>query len=299
MVRSLGWLLAALALRAPGAGAQPPQHDAPHQNPPRNEGQRVLETLFPETADPNDPLSTGALGGLRDVPPPPPPPTPAEQPPVPPGVTPEPGAVLTAIPGVRETSHVVDVALRRDGLAVVEMELRFASTSRYAAELRYRLPVPPGAAPLSLAVCAGDDGPCREAAPGDGAAYHAAVVARPRDGAPAPVAMLRPEPGAFVLRAAPLLPRGALRLRLRYVMATTQHGGVVRVALPPRPSDLRVVPAIVRLRAEGLLAPALQGAPAAVPVEVDPWRAIEGAAVVPSGGLLTLAQRQPGGTARV
>ncbi|MEM1414716.1 MAG: vWA domain-containing protein [Myxococcota bacterium] len=287
--------VAALVLLAlPGTlGAQPATR------PEGSDG--AVRVLFPETMDPHDPLSTGQLDALREVPEPPAPPTAAELPPVAPGVEADEGAVLTAIPGVRETAHDVRVSLRRDGLAVVSVELRIASRSRFAAEVRYRLAVPPGAAPVSFEVCQGDEGPCRPASPDvPEGAYHAALGARPADGAqePLPVAALALEEGAFVLRAAPVPPRGALRLRLRYVAPTTQRGGTVRLTLPPRGSDLRAMAASVRLEVEGLLAPSLQRGPAAAPVDVDPWEPIELAAAVPSGGLTSRADLVGRGAAR-
>ncbi|RZO64073.1 MAG: hypothetical protein EVA89_05545, partial [Sandaracinaceae bacterium] len=76
------------------------------------------------------------------------------------------GEVLHAIAGVRETGHEVDVWLGH-GMAVVEERMRFTSSARYPAELRYRLAVPDGASLAHLEVCSPDG--CREGLVEEGA----------------------------------------------------------------------------------------------------------------------------------
>lgn len=62
------------------------------------------------------------------------------------------GEVLTAIAGVREASHEVSVEFAH-GLAIVEVTMRFTSSARHAAEVRYRLAVPDSASVAELEVC--------------------------------------------------------------------------------------------------------------------------------------------------
>jgi hypothetical protein len=54
------------------------------------------------------------------------------------------GAALSAISGVRESTHELMVTLDH-GLATVTVRMSFVSTAKYAAEIAYRLPLPDGA----------------------------------------------------------------------------------------------------------------------------------------------------------
>ncbi|NIR58512.1 MAG: hypothetical protein GWO02_02840, partial [Gammaproteobacteria bacterium] len=96
--------------------------------------------------------------------------------------------MVTAIPAVRETHHAVSVNLE-DGLAIVDVELTFASRARHPAEMKYRLQLPEGAALASLRACISDR--CREGlALGDAGrkAYDDALRARGDDGDATPIA---------------------------------------------------------------------------------------------------------------
>ena len=195
--------------------------------------------------------------------------------PVPPSVEPAEGAVLTAIPGVRETDHAVRVELA-DGLARVRTELRFVNGARYPAEVWYRLAVPEGAALSSLRVCTTADR-CRDAVPdasgGVLSAYDDAVRARGSASADAalPIAqaeMVRDERGvAIAVRAAPVAKEGGeLRVELGYVAPAAVRGGVARLLLPARGQDPRAAAARVSVTSTDLLSPGIAGGG-----DVEPW----------------------------
>ena len=195
--------------------------------------------------------------------------------PVPPSVEPASGAVLTAIPGVRETDHQVSVALA-DGLARVRTQLRFVNGARYPAEVWYRLAVPEGAGLSRLRVCIGSDR-CRDGAfaPDDAAltAYDDAVRARGPASADAalPIAqaeLVRDERGlAIALRAAPIAKdRGELSVEIGWVAPAPLRGGVARLVLPARGQDPRAAPSRVTVTSADLLSPGVAGGG-----DVEPW----------------------------
>ncbi|HJL04515.1 MAG TPA: hypothetical protein RMH85_08505 [Polyangiaceae bacterium LLY-WYZ-15_(1-7)] len=304
--RALGALLLSTLLAAP-AGAQAPD-DAREQPSGVDEAMR---TLLPE-GDALDPIGTGDTASLRDVPAPP---TPPEDDPHDPTRGPLPaqlevdeGDVLTAIPGVREARHRVD--LRVEGaLAEATVELQLISTARAPAEARYRLPLPEGGVPVGLEACRGER--CRQGTWDTSGAYDDAVRARGPEEAEAeasgepvmPVASLeRSADGeGLVLRVAPVDRSATTIVRVRWAAPVETRGGVLRLRVPARGSDLRVAPARVTLRAPGLLNPALQRAPAqeGTVVDVDPWVDVEVAGRLPRGGAPRLeAQTFPCGEAR-
>ena len=187
------------------------------------------------------------------------------------------GDVLAAIAGVRETSHRVEARFEH-GLAIVDVTLRFTSSARHPAELRYRLAVPEGASLARLEVC--NEHGCRsgavDEASGSLGAYDDAVRAR-GPGAGVPVAHAAPirdaRGDALWLRAAPVMPLprqgevardhdGALELRLRYVASAPLRGGRARLALPERGHDVRIAPAQIRVRSDELSHGAVDGADA-------------------------------------
>lgn len=188
------------------------------------------------------------------------------------------GEVLAAIAGVREEEHAVEVRLAH-GLAIVETSMRFVSSARHGAELRYRLAVPEGASLAGLEVC--NVRGCRsglvDASGGPLGPYDDAVRSR---GAGLPVAhaaVVSDERGAAIwLRAAPVLREGRplrateslsrtaagdgpLTVRLRYVVAAPLRGGRVRLTLPARGRDVRAAPARVRVRSSELSGGAVAG----------------------------------------
>ncbi len=241
--------------------------------------------LLPEGESDLDPIGVGDTSTLRDVAAPSrdePPPDPTLGP-EPPGVEARRGEILWAIPGVREVDHRMDVRLTR-GLAVVTEELTFLSRARHRAEVRYRLSVPPDAAPVSLEVCRAQR--CRAASPGGGHGYFDAVRAAPEaPGEIAPIAHVDRRAGALVVRAAPVEQGAPTRVRVQWVAPAPARGGVVRLRVPARGSDLRATTASVTVNAEGLLAPSVQGEPVgAAALRIDPWLDLEIAALMPSGG---------------
>lgn len=183
-------------------------------------------------------------------------------------ISPREGAVLTAIPGVREVGHTIEIELR-DGIAITREELRFTSSARLPAEVRYRLAVPDGAALVALEVCA--EAGCRigwperyrssplsaydDAARGRGAGERALPIAHAQG--------TRDERGeAIVVRAAPVLSgREPLVVRVTWALRTPVRGGQVRFVVPARGADARVGDAEVRIRAIDVVAPAIDGVP--------------------------------------
>jgi hypothetical protein len=198
--------------------------------------------------------------------------------PRPPAVGAAAGQALTAIPGVREARHEVRVELLH-GLADVRVELELTSRARHPAEVKYRLAVPAGARIASLEVCV--EARCRQGtldpAPDRRASYEEAVRARgPGEAIPVAIAAIEiDERGTAIdLRAAPVARDAPMVVRVRYVAASSTHGGVTRVVLPARGRDPRAAAADVSVRAEGLLSPAVDGIPAdAAPISLDPWLA--------------------------
>ena len=184
------------------------------------------------------------------------------------------GEVLDAIAGVREREHRVSVELAY-GLAMIRHELTLESTATHAAEVRYRLALPAGAIPFSLEVCAEARG-CRTGQIADPnqrlSDYDAAVLARGvYDATQAPIASLeRSEDGRFlVVRASAIeaLTTGgdgmrtpqSLTVRVAYSVPLESRGGVVRLSLPARGVDVRVAPSEVRVHAEDLVVPRVDG----------------------------------------
>jgi hypothetical protein len=180
------------------------------------------------------------------------------------------GEVLEAIAGVREEGHTVDIRLAH-GLAVVDTEMRFTSSARHAAEVRYRLAVPEGASLAGLEVCNAVG--CRSGLVEDVAglsSYDDVVRGRGRNGAlPAGHAALRRDARgvAIVVRAAPVQREGRvvgtgmqraaagdgpLTVRVRYVIEAPVRGGRVRFALPSRGRDARAAVARLRVRSDEL-----------------------------------------------
>lgn len=247
--------------------------------------------LLPEGM-PDDPIGTGDTHTLRDVPSEPEaPPIDPLRPPRAPAVTVDEGAVLTAIPGVREVDHRVDLKLT-EGRIEASVVLRIISRAQHRAEVRYRLAVPKGARAGSLEVCLEDR--CRLGAPDASAAYDAAVRARPAEAAeaPLPVADVRAvtdERGAaLIVRAAPVIAGQTLELRLRYVAETRTHGGITHARIPARGRDPRAAPARLTFETDELLAPAVDGRPAhdrrSGHHEIEPWEPVTLSATHRSGG---------------
>lgn len=187
------------------------------------------------------------------------------------------GEVLSAVAGVREIEHVTRIELVA-GLALVRTEMRFESSARYAAEISYRIAAPPGAVPFAIEVCRAD-GTCRAGVLEDSAArlsaYDAALVATgPIAQDSRPIAVFERIADALVVRAAPVpaagvggdgaATRGELVVRVGYAVQVPVSGGVARLTLPARGSDVRASVERLSLSAVDLVVPELDG------VEVSP-----------------------------
>ncbi|MBW2464206.1 MAG: hypothetical protein JRH11_21335 [Deltaproteobacteria bacterium] len=266
----------------------------------------------------SDPTATDPIGvdsdtDLSDVPGPPAPPAPetdeeiARRGPHAPRASAQRGAVVTAISGIRETHHQVEVTLA-GGLAHVTTLMTFRSRARYPAEVGYRLAVPAGAALTELEVCLA--GRCRGGMRGEseGAgrrAYDDAVRARrgsntggtrstrgtndfrgPGGDPPAPIsyAEVVDDEGGRAIRilAAAIPARGSLTVNVRYLAAAPVVGGFARMTLPPRGSDPRAAPTTVVAHARDMVGLAVDEAPADGPLVRDAWYAIPIAARVPT-----------------
>lgn len=168
------------------------------------------------------------------------------------------GAVLSAVDGVREQRHTVAVRLD-DGLAFVDVQLRFVSTAKHAAELAYRLPLPDGARVTRVALCHGDS--CAEAAPA-GSRERAADACMRLTATPIADARGR----ALALQLAPIAAGAGATVRVALVAPAPLRGGRVHFSLPPRGEDPRIAPAEVKVssRSLGALQPgsALESDPA-------------------------------------
>lgn len=247
--------------------------------------------LLPEGM-PDDPIGTGDTHTLRDVPTEPePPPIDPLQPPRTPDIDVDDGAVVSAIPGVREVDHRVDLALTA-GRLEASVAMRFISRAQHRAEVRYRLAVPAGTRAGALEVCL--ENRCRSASSGRASTYDDAVRARPADlAAPllpvADVHAVEDERGtALIVRAAPVIEGQTLEVRLRYVAETQTHGGITHVELPARGRDPRAAPAHLTFETDELLAPAVDGRPAHDRAsghhEIEPWEPTTLSATHRSGG---------------
>jgi len=205
--------------------------------------------------------------------------------PKPPALSAREGDVLTAPSSVRETQHRVHIEWRA-GLALTTVELHFVgaapttSNTTHTSEVKYRVPVPTGAALASLQVCLPTG--CRDGLTEVGAsflsAYDDAVQARGA-GSALPVAHARTindERGtAISLRAAPVRADQELVVRVAFVVVAPVRGGVVRLSLPARGVDERAAPAEVTLDAPDLISVSLGDTPITPAAALlEPWRAI-------------------------
>lgn len=272
------WALAALLTLVPTASAQ---SDAGGET--SRDGFRALVDTdpfatddpigaSPEAADPGqlDPLAVESTGDLRSVA------LPGEDALVVERLPIVRGPVIEAAAGVREAEHRTHVELVA-GLALVRVEMRFESSARHAAEVGYRLPVPAGAVPYALEVCAlqGQGEPrCRVGTIDEGqarlSAYDAALVAMgPLAPDTRPIAVIERSEGALQLRAAPIpalavgadaaAHRGVLTVRVGYAVPVPVHGGIARLTLPARGEDARIAAEVLTVTASDLVLPELDG----------------------------------------
>jgi hypothetical protein len=184
------------------------------------------------------------------------------------------GEIVEAIAGVREREHRVAIELT-SGLALIRHELTFESVATHAAEIRYRLAIPPGAIPYALEVCSETQG-CRTGQLSDPTSrfsdYDAAVIANgPFDATQAPVAAVdRSEDGASLLVRASAIAAlatnaegarapASLVVRVAYSLPLEARGSRVRFTLPSRGTDVRAASAEVRIHAEDWVLPRIDG----------------------------------------
>lgn len=250
-------------------------------------GQDFSQDVLQPDAFEGDPLGIGAMDDLHRVP------VPAERrkaggaadpssAPPSPDIEAREGAVIQAVPAVRETAHRVRLTLA-DGLIRADVALRFLNAGSYPAEVRYRLAVPEGAELADFAVCRGER--CRQGSTVGSSeharsAYDAAVRARGPEEMALPIGHVhrtRDASGlAMRFHAAPVPTDGELEVRLAWVAPAPVRGGTARVVLPARGTDPRTVPADVTARAEDLLSPTVAGAAAErSAVTIDPWMEAE------------------------
>ena len=250
---------------APRGRAIPPTRSARHGDDPLAvEETRDLGDFDPEAIDPARPPRIAMVPPIR-------------------------GPVLTAIAGVRETSHDLDIELA-DGLAMVVTKMTFHNTARHQAEITYRLPVPEEARLAGLEVCIDSD--CRPGVPSrNGAAmriYDRATRARcllPEGSSPAapsmaPIGFLRTvddEQGhGLVLHAAPVALGSDLEVTVSYLVDATMIGGAVLLALPARGRDGRIAPAAVAARSrQSDVEVRIDDSIASGKITLDPWMPIE------------------------
>lgn len=190
------------------------------------------------------------------------------------------GQVLTAMPSVREVLHEQTVTFE-DGLARIDVHLRFENSIPEPAEIMYRLAVPPGARLNQLRVCI--EKRCRAGLEASRearfSAYDAALLARGPDGAgsgfrreadPAateiagtPIAqadLAQDDRGAFLrVQAAPSVAGHALDVFLSYAIETATYNGTTRLNVPARGMDPRVAPAKVSIFGGDLVNPRIDG----------------------------------------
>lgn len=194
------------------------------------------------------------------------------------------GAVLEAIAGVREGAHETRITLVH-GLAVVEETLHFVSSARHRAEVLYRLPVAAGARLVALEVC--NDTGCRSGVQDAGlgaAAYDDALAVRREGPSGLPVAHAAIDeaaPERVVVRAAPVIARGELVVRLSWVAVTPVHGGTARLSVPAAGSDARLAERALDVSAVDVVEPSLDGAPLEHATDVPPGGALELTALLP------------------
>ncbi|MGF1465096.1 MAG: hypothetical protein ACFCGT_03095 [Sandaracinaceae bacterium] len=259
-------LIACLGLTSWPGGA-PAQEPAAEREPLPD---WIREHPFHDGAD-EDPIAIDGDDGLEAVSPT----SPDEE--VAPRVPVQHGDVLTAIPGVRELGHEVEVDLAQ-GLAAITYRLRFVSSASVPAELAYRLAVPRGASPIGLEVC--NAAGCRrgreDRSAGPLGPYDDAVRGRSDRAAPRPSGHLAVaedgEGTAAVLRVAPIDRSGPVTATVRVLVPAPVRGGAVRLALPARGSDPRAAPARIRVQSPALAGGSVDGQDAVeTPVERAPW----------------------------
>jgi hypothetical protein len=230
------------------------------------------------------------------------------------------GEILEAISGVSERSHAIAVTLE-GGLAVVTETIVLGSSARHRAEAMLRLAAPAGAAIVSLHVENGlgaRDGVVADASAPQ-SAYDDALLVRSTTPNARPVAHVRLDRDAWVVRAAPVSiddgadGAGALTVRIAWVVPVPMHGGVARLSIPARGTDARVVHPSLTLSAVDLVEPRVDGSSyehGAVEVRTDAPLVITAlaplsrgprvdASLVPCASQHCVVLRASGGRARV
>jgi len=168
----------------------------------------------------------------------------------------ESGDVLTAIAGVYESGHEVQIKLEA-GLAFVEETLELSNRTRHTADAAYRLRVPDDAVLWAMRVCVA--GRCRDALRGGADELASYAVRTPAtQGATgeelpsAAVSTIREGEGrALAVHVGPIRAR-PVSVRVSYLSAAPIHGGHARFALPARGFDPRLVPTKIQVESRDL-----------------------------------------------
>ncbi|MDB4972355.1 MAG: hypothetical protein JWN48_696 [Myxococcaceae bacterium] len=195
--------------------------------------------------------------------------------------TPGQGAALSAIAGLRESAHDVNIELAQ-GLAFVKVRFTLSSSVKHAAEVAYRLPLPASGVVTRVRTCAGPT--CSDAlpvvpGPEPSRAAEARDSARARSFTAIDAELIEDARGrALGLRIAPIAPGASVTAEVEYVAEAPCRGGRARFRLEPRGYDPNL--AATHLRAEATrgweLSPAAE-------LSVDPWTPIELSASLPAG----------------
>ncbi len=163
------------------------------------------------------------------------------------------GDVLSAIEGVFESGHNTQIKLA-GGLAFVAETIEISNRTPHAAEVAYRLRIPEDSALWSFRVCI--DTHCREA-------WDAVRSAQQTKQNPAnsegdgdlptgQVLLIREGKARALSILARPIGKKPITLRIAYVTAAPVHGGQVRLTLPARGFDPRIVPAHVSVESREL-----------------------------------------------
>lgn len=190
------------------------------------------------------------------------------------------GTVLTAMSGVREVEHRVEVRLDF-GLAFVRVEQSFEHRGAHPAEVHYRLPVPADSSITAFEVCR--DAHCRIGRPLPGAEdehrYDDGIAFEGPEDAP-PIGDARLTRGArgsaLEIRAAPITPSSTLRITSSYVASAPVRAGVARFHLLARGSDPRAAPAQIVVRSDQYESVEVASREStAAPIARDAWESLE------------------------
>lgn len=184
--------------------------------------------------------------------------------------SPHQGEALSAIDGVRESSHILRVELSA-GLALVQATLTFSSRAKHASEIAYRLPLPREAAVTRVQLCAGKS--CVSARPSS-SRQQAAGADEPLAIDALPIEDARGR--ALALRLAPIAAGGTLELSVDYVASAPIRGGRAHFDVLPRGYDPNLANTALQVETRELtnVVPASE-------LTLEPWTPLALAAELP------------------